>query len=83
MWGPSVADLARPWELSAPSPFRLGPHTAEQAGVWGEGQVTWAGPCKVDVEVGALPFVGRLSPEALLPPFRLGWQEAGQSSLPP
>lgn len=68
---------------SASSPFQLGPHLAEQAEVWGEGQATWAGPWKADVEVGALPFAGCLPPEALLPSVWLGWREAGQPLLSP
>lgn len=83
MLGPSVTDPVGPWELSASSPFQLGPHLAERAGVWGEGQVTQAGPWKVDVGVAALPFAGHLPPEALLSSVWLGWREAGQPSLSP
>lgn len=82
MLGPSVTDPAGPWELSASSPFQLGPHLAEQV-VWGEGQATQAGPWEVHVEVGALPFAGRLPPEASLSSVWLGWREAGQPLLSP
>lgn len=70
---------ARPsWALGAFSlqPLPAGSALGCQAGLWGEGQVTQAGPWKVDTDAGGLPFAGHLPAEALLPSVWLGWQKA-------